>query len=80
MLEMDVEGHGVGTVGKNIVVSIMTQKQARNFLQQKTIMMPFVVDRKRDLSKNSSVLEDVQVIVLNDGNLNIVTKWVRSLI
>jgi hypothetical protein len=72
MLEMDVGGRGAGIVEKSIVASTMTRKQARNFLQQKTIMMPFVVEEKKDLRKMNIVVEGVQDIVGTVGKLVIV--------
>jgi hypothetical protein len=71
MLDKDVANRGVGNVERNTVVSILMKKQVRNFLLQKTTMMPFVVETKRDLSKTTIVGEDVQGIVQNAGKLDI---------
>ncbi len=59
---------GVGNVERNIVASTLILKQEKNLRQQKTIMMPFVVETKKDLRKMSTVEEDVQDIVLHDGS------------
>jgi len=63
----DVDGPGVGSVERNIVVNTTTLKQGKNYRQQKTITMPFVVETKKDLNKKTTVVEAVQVIVHLDG-------------
>jgi hypothetical protein len=62
-----VENHGVGHVERSIVGNTMTPLQVKSYRQQKTIMMPFVVDRKRNLQKILIVGEDAQAIVENVG-------------
>ncbi|NBN98355.1 MAG: hypothetical protein EBV19_03820 [Flavobacteriia bacterium] len=62
-----MESPGVGSVERNTVVSIMIQKQEKNYPQQKTIMMVYVVERKKDLNKKTIAEEAVQVIVRNVG-------------
>ena len=58
---------GVGSAEKNIVVSIIIQKQEKNYPQQKTIMMVYVVEKKKDFLKKHIAVEAVQVIVRNVG-------------
>jgi hypothetical protein len=67
MWDLDVESPGVGSVERNIVVNTTTLKQGKNYRQQKTITMPFVVETKKDLNKKTTVVEAVQVIVHLDG-------------
>jgi hypothetical protein len=67
MWGLDVESPGVGNVERNIVANTTTLKQGKNYLQQKTIMMPFVVGAKKDSSKKTIVGEAVQAIVHLDG-------------
>lgn len=62
-----MESPGVGSVERNTVVSFIIQNQAKNYQQQKTIMMPFVVETKKDSKKKTIVVEDAQAIVRNDG-------------
>jgi hypothetical protein len=63
MWEWDVENHGAGNVERNIVDNTMTPLQGRNFLQQKTIMISFVVGMKK-VSKKMNIVEVVaQAIV-----------------
>ena len=62
-----MESLGVGNVERNFVVNTTTQLQETNCLQQKTIMMPFVVGRKKDFQRKHIVEVDAQVIVYNVG-------------
>jgi hypothetical protein len=67
ILDSDVGRVGVGHVERNIVASTMIRARDSNYRQQKTTMTPFVVEKKKDLSKINTVGVDVQVTVLNDG-------------
>jgi hypothetical protein len=67
-----VENRGVGNVERNTVDNTMTPKQAKNSLQEKTIIMPFVVEQKRDLKKMNIVEAVAQAIVPLVGRLLIV--------
>ena len=68
MLEWDAGNLGVGTAAKNSVVNIMTRKQVKNYRQQKTIMMPYAVGKKKDLQKQVIVEEAAQATVAAAGN------------
>jgi hypothetical protein len=70
ILDWDAENLGAGNVERNTVDNIMTLTQDKNFLQQKTTMMPFVVEKKKTLRKMNIVEEDVQGIVLGVGKIN----------
>ena len=65
------ENRGVGTVERNTADSTTIRKQEKNFRQQKTITMGFVVERKKDLKKTNTVEEDVQDIAQPDGKLTL---------
>jgi len=60
---------GAGSVARNIAPPITIPKQVKSFRQQKIIMIPFVVARKKDSKKRTTVLEGIQGIVQNDGSL-----------
>ena len=62
-----MESPGVGNVERNIVVNTIIQKQVKNYRQQKTITMVYVVEMKKDLNKKTIAVEVVQVIVHPDG-------------
>lgn len=66
----DAENLGVGTVERNIVASTTIRKQVPSCLQQKTITMTFVVERRKDLKKRNTVVEDVQDIAPLVGSLD----------
>jgi hypothetical protein len=68
ILDLVVGSLGVGSVERNIVANTIILKQERNYPQQKTITMPFVVERKRDFLKKRIVEEGVQAIAQNAGN------------
>ena len=63
----DVGNRGVGSVERSIVDNTTTPLQVKNYRQQKTIMMPFVVDKNKDLQKIPIVEGGAQVIVGNVG-------------
>ena len=48
--------HGAGIVVRNIVVSIIIRIQVNGYLRQKTIIMPYVVEKKLVLKRKSIVL------------------------
>jgi hypothetical protein len=60
---------GVGDVERNTAASILTFKQVKNSLQEKTTMMRTVVVKKRDSKRRTIVLEGTQAIVGNDGRV-----------
>ena len=64
----DVEDPGAGNVERNIVLRIMIPQLVRNFLQQKIIMIPFVVKKKKDSKKKIIVLEVIQGTVPSAGS------------
>ncbi len=67
MLDKDVENPGVGNVERNTAASTIILTPVKSCPRQKTIMMPFVVEMKKDLKKRNIVVELVQDIVLPDG-------------
>jgi hypothetical protein len=62
------ENRGAGPARRNTAANTMMQRQVRNFLQQKTITMVLVVQRRKGSSRKTIVEEDVQAIVLNAGS------------
>ena len=66
---------GAGNVGRSSVVSIWTRRQAREHLVQRTITMPIVVNRNRDIRGKIIVLEGIILIV----DLVRVSLWILRL-
>jgi hypothetical protein len=63
-----VVNHGAGHAGRNTVVSITSLPQVKNYLQQKTIMMRLVVNRKTVSSRKTIAVVVIRVIARRDGN------------
>jgi hypothetical protein len=72
---------GAGSVARNIAPPITIPRQVKSFRQQKIIMIPFVVARKKDSKKRTTVLEGIQDIVQSDGSLVIfrIGSWQRRI-